>query len=58
MANSLGFGGSMGGGTAYVPTKSTFTVNLTPMYSRTSARKFSLDNFVAGGYLNNSFGYV
>jgi hypothetical protein len=58
MANSLGFGGSMGGGTAYVPTKSTFIVNLTPMYSRTSARKFSLDNFVAGGYLNNSFGYV
>jgi len=58
MANSLGLGGSMNGGIAHVPTKSSFTVNLTPMYSRTSARKFSLDNFVAGGYLNNSFGYI
>lgn len=58
MANSMGLGMSMSGGVAYVPTKSSFTVTLLPSYSRTSARKFSLDNFVAGGYLNNSFGYL
>lgn len=58
MANSMGLGGSMGGGIAHVPTKSSFSVTLTPVYSRQSARKFSLDNFVAGGYLNNSFGYI
>lgn len=58
MANALGIGGSMSSGLAYVPTKSQFSVTLMPMYSRTSARKFSLDNFVAGGYLNNSFGYI
>ena len=58
LANSLGVGGTMSGGIAHVPTKSSFTVTLVPAYSRTSARKFSLDNFVAGGYLNNSFGYL
>lgn len=58
LANSMGIGGSMGGGTAYVPTKSQFSVTLIPAYSRTSARKFGLDNFTAGGYLKNSFGYV
>jgi hypothetical protein len=58
MANSMGIGMSKSGGTAYVPTKSSFSIVLTPAYSRTSARKFGLDNFVAGGYLNNSFGYV
>jgi hypothetical protein len=58
MANSMGLGMSMSGGIAHVPTKSTFTITLIPMYSRTSARKFSLDNFVAGGYLNNNFGYI
>jgi hypothetical protein len=34
-----------------VPTKSTFTVTLQPMYSRQSQVKFSLDRFVEGGYL-------
>lgn len=58
LANSLGVGGTTGGGVAHVPTKSQFTVTLVPAYSRTSARKFSLDNFVAGAYLNNSFGYL
>lgn len=58
MANSLGFGGSSNGGKAYVPTKSSFVVKLMPMYSRTNVRRFSLDNFVAGGYLNNNTGYV
>lgn len=58
LANSLGVGGKTTGGIAHVPTKSSFTVSLVPAYSRTSARKFSLDNFVAGGYLNNGFGYL
>lgn len=58
LANSLGTGGTKKDGTAYVPTKSSFTITMVPAYSRTSARKFSLDNFVAGGYLNNSFGYL
>lgn len=55
---SLGMGGSKSGGIAYVPTKSTFTITLMPIYSRLNARKFSLDNFVAGGYLDSGIGYV
>ena len=58
IANALGVGGSMSGGIAHVPTKSSFQVTLVPAYSRTSVRKFSLDNFVSGSYLNNSFGYL
>jgi hypothetical protein len=55
---SFGVGGSTDAGKAHVPTKSTFTVTLQPMYSRSSARKFSLDRFVAGGYVDNAFGYI
>jgi hypothetical protein len=55
---SLGVGGSISGGVTHVPTKSTFSVTLMPMYSRDSVRKFSLDRFVTGGYLNSSFGYI
>lgn len=55
---SLGLGGSMSGGVAHVPTKSSITVTLQPVYSRNSVRNFSLDRFVTGGYLNNSFGYI
>jgi hypothetical protein len=58
LVNAVGAGFSTDGGIAYVPTKSSFSVTLKPAYSRTSARKFSLDNFVAGAYLNNYFGYV
>lgn len=54
----FGLGGSTSGGKAYVPTKSSFTITLQPMYSRTSVRNFSLDRFVQGGYMTNSFGYV
>jgi hypothetical protein len=57
-AAAAGVGGSTAAGTAYVPTKSTFTITLVPMYSRTSVRKFSLDRFVSGGYTSDSFGYV
>jgi hypothetical protein len=58
LLGTFGVGGSTSGGIAHVPTKSSVTVSLMPIYSRTSARKFSLDRFVTGGYLNNSFGYI
>lgn len=58
LAGTFGLGGTTSGGFAYVPTKSSFTVTLVPMYSRNSARTFSLDRFVQGGYLNNPFGYI
>jgi len=58
LAGSLGLNGTTSGGVSHVPTKSSFTVSLQPIYSRTSARNFSLDRFVGGGYLNNSFGYI
>lgn len=55
---ALGAGGTSSGGVTHVPTKSTFTVTLQPVYSRDSVRKFSLDRFVTGGYMNNSVGYI
>ena len=58
IAGSLGLGGTTSGGVSHVPAKSSFTVKLMPMYSRNSARNFSLDRFVQGGYLNNQFGYI
>ena len=58
LLGTFGVGGSTSAGQAYVPTKSQFTVTLQPVYSRNSARKFSLDRFVTGGYINNQFGYV
>jgi hypothetical protein len=54
----LGIGGSSSGGISYVPAKSSFTITLMPMYSRNSARRFSLDRFVEGGYLTSGFGYI
>jgi len=58
LLGTFGIGGTKSGGTAHVPTKSSFTITLIPMYSRTSVRKFSLDRFVTGSYLNNPFGYI
>lgn len=55
---SFGLGGTISGGLAYVPTKSSFNIVLQPVYSRTSIKNFSLDQFVTGGYLTNYFGYV
>jgi len=54
----FGIGGSVAGGVTHVPTKSTFTITLLPMYSRNTSQKFSLDRFVEGGYLNSSPGYI
>jgi hypothetical protein len=58
IAGTFGIGGTTSGGVTHVPTKSSFSVTLQPVYSRKSARNFSLDRFVTGGYLNNSFGYI
>lgn len=58
LAGSLGLGGTTSGGISHVPTKSSFQITLQPVYSRNSAKNFSLDRFVGGGYLNNSFGYL
>jgi hypothetical protein len=58
LAGSLGIGGTTDGGVTRVPTKSSFTVELVPVYSRDSVRKFSLDRFVQGGYLTNPTGYI
>lgn len=58
LLGTFGIGGTTSGGKARVPTKSEFSLSLMPMYSRTSVRKFSLDRFVTGGYLNSGFGYI
>ena len=58
LLGAFGVGGTSSGGQAHVPTKSQFQITLVPMYSRASTRKFSLDRFVTGGYLNSGFGYI
>jgi hypothetical protein len=55
---TFGLGGTSSGGVTHVPTKSSFTITVQPVYSRDSVRKFSLDRFVTGGYMNNSVGYI
>jgi hypothetical protein len=42
----------------HVPTKSTVSITLQPIYSRESVRQFSLQKFVNGDYMNGSGGYV
>lgn len=51
-------GGTVSGGKAYVPIKSEFEIILQPVYSKQSLRKFSLDLFTTGGYINNYYGYM
>lgn len=58
LIGGLGIGGTVSAGTTHVPTKSSFTITLQPMYSRESVKNFSLDTFVTGGYLNGTFGYI
>jgi hypothetical protein len=58
LASSLGIGGTTEGGVTRVPTKSSFQIELMPVYSRDSVRKFSLDRFVTGGYLTSPTGYI
>lgn len=40
---------------SHVPTKSTFSISLLPMYSREAARQFSLQTFVNGGYITGGY---
>ena len=58
LLGTFGVGGSTSGGVTHIPTKSSFTVTLKPTYSRTSVRKFSLDQFVTGGYMTGGTGFV
>jgi len=58
IAGLFGAGGSTSGGVTHVPTKSSMTVTLQPMYARNTAQKFSLDRFVEGGYLNSATGFI
>ena len=58
LLGTFGIGGKTSGGITRVPTKSSFQIELMPVYSRDSVRKFSLDRFVTGGYLSNSTGYI
>lgn len=60
----LSGGGAMGGGgiasvagNTHVPTKSTLSVVLQPVYSREAVRSFSLQNFVKGDYVKSG-GYI
>lgn len=55
---AFGVGGTSSGGMTHVPTKSSIKCTLMPVYSRDSTRKFSLDRFVTGGYLNGTVGYI
>lgn len=43
------------GQTSWVPVKSTLNISLQPIYSRTAARKFSLQKFVEGGYAGREY---
>jgi len=54
--NSNLLGNMLGeGGTTRVPTNSTITVNLQPVYSRKSQTKFDHQKFASGGQLNKGF---
>ena len=58
LLGTFGIGSPVSGGVTHVPTKSSFTIELMPVYSRDSVRKFSLDRFVTGGYLTSPTGYI
>ena len=58
LLGGFGLGGTVSGGTTYVPVKSEMVVTVEPAYSRNSARNFSLQQFVQGGYMNGTPGYI
>lgn len=58
LLGGFGLGGTVSGGSTYVPVKSEMTVTVEPAYSRNSARNFSLQQFVQGGYMNGTPGYI
>lgn len=48
--------GQLTTGVGYAPVRSTITVTLQPVYSRSSIRNFNLQDFVNGKYINNTEG--
>jgi len=51
-----GSAGTPGGpGESHVPTNSSITVNLRPVYSREKIRNFSLNTFIKGGYVGQGY---
>lgn len=57
VATSIGGGGD-GSSYAWAPTQSIISVTVRPTYSRDSVSKFSLNNFVNGGYVQNGTGFI
>lgn len=64
-AKSTNAAAALGGGSftattsaTHVPTKSTLSVTVQPVYSREAVRQFSLQTFVNGGYVNGDGGYI
>jgi hypothetical protein len=55
-ASLVGGGPFSVSGNSWVPTKSTINITVQPVYSRESARQFSLQRFANGEYVNG--GYV
>ena len=52
-------GANFSGPSSHVPTKSSFTITLQPIYSRESVRTFNLQKFVNGDYMTSSgAGYI
>jgi hypothetical protein len=45
-------------GVAYVPTFCTISVSVQPLFSRSSQRAFSLNDFVNGKYVGKGIGYL
>jgi hypothetical protein len=58
LLGGFGVGGSVSGGQTYVPTKSSMSITLLPAYSRTTAKNFSLQQFVQGGYMSGKPGFI
>lgn len=48
-------GGSSSVAPSHVPTQSTFSVTVMPVYSRTQVREFNLKQFVTGGYKGRGY---
>lgn len=47
--------GKAGADDSHVPTQSSLSISLIPIYSRNRIRKFSLEDFVAGNYVKDGF---
>lgn len=51
----LGSSGTSAVGNSWVPVKSTLSLTLQPIYSRTATRQFNLTSFVNGEYVNSGY---